>query len=171
MLFVGEDWAEDHHDVEIQDHDGRRLTTARIDEGVTGVARLHALIAAHAGDLDPDQVLIGIETDRGLWVAGAGRRPAIGCSRSTRARPPGFRERHSVSGAKSDSAECTCWLTWSARMPTSCAWWLVTVTWSRRSRCGPRAPDADLGAGPAGAAAARAAAGVLTPRPWSRSRT
>jgi hypothetical protein len=25
MLFVGDDWAEDHHDVEIQDENGKRL--------------------------------------------------------------------------------------------------------------------------------------------------
>ncbi len=52
--------------MEIQDHDGRRLVTARIEEGVAGIARLHALTAMHGGHLDPDQVLI--ETDRGLWV-------------------------------------------------------------------------------------------------------
>ena len=28
MLFVGDDWAEDHHDVEVQDEDGRRLARA-----------------------------------------------------------------------------------------------------------------------------------------------
>ena len=25
MLFVGDDWAQDHHDVEVQDESGRRL--------------------------------------------------------------------------------------------------------------------------------------------------
>jgi hypothetical protein len=25
LLFVGDDWAEDHHDVEVQDQTGRRL--------------------------------------------------------------------------------------------------------------------------------------------------
>jgi transposase len=104
VLFVGDDWAEDHHDVEIQDHDGRRLATARLDEGVAGVARLHALIAAHAGDGEPDQVLIGIETDRGLWVqalVAAGYRVfAVNPRQAAR-----FRGRHSVSGAKSDPAD------------------------------------------------------------------
>jgi transposase len=104
VLFVGDDWAEDHHDVEIQDHDGRRLVTARLDEGVTGVARLHTLIAEHVGDLDPDQVLIGIETDRGLWVqalVAAGYRVfAINPRQAAR-----FRERYVTSGAKSDTAD------------------------------------------------------------------
>ena len=25
MLFIGDDWAEDHHDVELEDEGGRRL--------------------------------------------------------------------------------------------------------------------------------------------------
>ncbi|MFE1265617.1 transposase, partial [Streptomyces albogriseolus] len=69
MLFVGDDWAEDHHDVEVQDASGRRLGAARLPEGVEGVAKLHALIARHGGEnLEPGQVVVGIETDRGPWV-------------------------------------------------------------------------------------------------------
>ena len=71
VLFVGNDWAEDHHDVEVMDAAGRRLGRAKLDEGVAGMARLHAMIGEH---LDPnvqddelaEQVKIGIETDRGL---------------------------------------------------------------------------------------------------------
>lgn len=71
MLFVGDDWAEDHHDVELQDEEGRRLGRARLPEGVAGVARLHELIGAHLGeDAGPEQVAVGIETDRGPRVAG-----------------------------------------------------------------------------------------------------
>ena len=47
VLFVGDDWAEDHHDVEVQDATGRRLGRARLPEGVAGIARLHELIGAH----------------------------------------------------------------------------------------------------------------------------
>ena len=69
MLFVGDDWAEDHHDVELQDEAGRRLARARLAEGVAGVTRLHELIGAHLGeDAGPGKVAIGIETDRGPWV-------------------------------------------------------------------------------------------------------
>ena len=50
MLFVGDDWAEDHHDVEVQDETGRRLGKARLPEGIVGVARLHELVARFAGD-------------------------------------------------------------------------------------------------------------------------
>jgi hypothetical protein len=49
LLFVGDDWAEDHHDVELQDPAGRRLGRARLPEGVVGIARLHKLVAAQWG--------------------------------------------------------------------------------------------------------------------------
>ena len=105
MLFVGDDWAEDHHDVEVQDGSGRRLAKARLPEGVAGMARLHALLGEHL-DVDDggDRVAIGIETDRGPWVralVAAGYRVfAVNPLQAAR-----FRERRSVSGAKSDSAD------------------------------------------------------------------
>ena len=49
MLFVGDDWAEDHHDVEVMDAAGRRLAKARLPEGVAGIARLHAMIGERIG--------------------------------------------------------------------------------------------------------------------------
>jgi hypothetical protein len=36
MLFVGDDWAEDHHDVDIVDEHGRRLAAKRLPEGLDG---------------------------------------------------------------------------------------------------------------------------------------
>ena len=54
MLFVGDDWAEDHHDVEVLDEDGRRLARARLPEGIAGLTRLHELIAEHLADDDVD---------------------------------------------------------------------------------------------------------------------
>ena len=70
-LFVGDDWAEDHHDVELMDAAGRVLAKKRLPEGVAGMARLHELIAQHAQDPDERgedaEVVIGIETDRGPW--------------------------------------------------------------------------------------------------------
>ncbi len=68
MLFVGDDWAEDHHDVEVMDASGRVLARARLPEAAAGMARLHAMIgeaSAAGGDV---QVTVGIETDRGLRV-------------------------------------------------------------------------------------------------------
>ena len=74
VLFVGDDRAEDHHDVEILDESGRRLAKARLPEGMTGMARLPELIAEHldedsisaeTGTLVEGEVMVGIETDRG----------------------------------------------------------------------------------------------------------
>jgi transposase len=105
MWFVGDDWAEDHHDVEVQDGTGRRLARARLPEGVAGIARLHELIAGVvAEEAEPGQVAIGIETDRGPWVAAlvaAGYRVfAINPRQVAR-----YRERHGTSGANSDAAD------------------------------------------------------------------
>jgi transposase len=109
---VGDDWAQDHHDVEIVDDQGRRLVRRRLPEGVEGIAGLHALIAASApgewADLDPaeaaSQVKVGIETDRGPWVQAliaAGYEVfAINPMSASR-----YRERHSTSGAKSDAGD------------------------------------------------------------------
>ena len=105
LLFVGNDWAEDHHDVELQDATGRRLAKARLPEGVVGIARLHAMIGEHLGEADePAEVVIGIETDRGPWVqalVAAGYQVyAVNPLQVAR-----YRERHGVSGAKSDSGD------------------------------------------------------------------
>src|SRR5436853_4459862 len=81
MPFVGDDWAEDRHDVEVVDQDGAVFARRRVPEGIEGIVELHALIAAHLpekwADLEPGQaqarvlaeVKVGIETDRGPWVA------------------------------------------------------------------------------------------------------
>jgi len=104
-LFVGDDWAEEHHDVELMDPAGRRLARARLPEGVTGMARLHAMIAAQLGEGVEDAVVkVGIETDRGPWaqalIAAGYEVFAVNPLQAAR-----YRERHSVSGAKSDKAD------------------------------------------------------------------
>ncbi len=105
MLFLGNDWAEAHHDIEVQDEAGRVLVRRRLPEGVAGLAELHGLIADHLGDDDePESVLVGIETDRGGWVqalAATGYQVyAINPMQVAR-----YRERHSTSGAKSDPGD------------------------------------------------------------------
>jgi transposase len=106
LLLVGDDWAEDHHDIELQDGSGRRLGRARLPEGVAGMARLHELIGEHVGDADEQaaQVIVGIETDRGPWVqaliAAGYQVYAVNPLQVAR-----FRERRSVSGAKSDAGD------------------------------------------------------------------
>ncbi|MGW2196356.1 hypothetical protein ACWCSH_28970 [Streptosporangium sp. NPDC001682] len=55
-LFVGDDWAEQHHDVELRDASGRRLAKARLPEGVAGMTRLHAMIAEQLDEAAEDGV-------------------------------------------------------------------------------------------------------------------
>ncbi len=101
-VFVGHDWAEAHHDVYVEDAAGRRLERARLPEGVEGVARFHALVAAHVED--PAEVVIATETDRGLFVGAlvaAGYRVLAVNPMSTSR----YRERHTTSGAKSDPGD------------------------------------------------------------------
>lgn len=112
MLFVGDDWAEEHHDIEVQDETGRVLAKKRLPEGLVGMVAFHELVGRHVpaswADLDPleaaGQVIVGIETDRGPWVAAmvaAGYRVfAINPTSAAR-----YRQRHSMSGAKSDSTD------------------------------------------------------------------
>ncbi len=112
MLFVGNDWAEDHHDVEIVDEQGRRLARRRLPEGLEGITRLHALIGQFCPDewaeLDPaeaaSRVKVGIETDRGQWVQAliAAGYEVFAINPMSVAR---YRERHSTSGAKSDAGD------------------------------------------------------------------
>ena len=102
MIFVGDDWAEDHHDVYLMDEAGKRLASRRLPEGLAGIRQLHELIAAHAEE--PDQVVIGIETDRGLWVGAltAAGYQVFAVNPLAVAR---YRDRHHVSGAKSDAGD------------------------------------------------------------------
>jgi len=102
MIFVGDDWAEQHHDVYLMDEAGRRLASRRLPEGLAGIRQLHELIAAHAEE--PDQAVIGIETDRGLWVAAliAAGYQLYAVNPLAVAR---YRDRHHVSGAKSDASD------------------------------------------------------------------
>ena len=105
-LFAGDDWAEDHHDVEVMDQAGKVLARKRLPEGAAGMAQLHALIGQFVPEDDTDgtEVVIGIETDRGPWVAAliaAGYTVyPVNPLQASR-----YRERHGVSGAKSDAGD------------------------------------------------------------------
>src|ERR1700716_404759 len=102
VIYVGDDWAEAHHDFCIIDEAGKVLGKRRVPEGLAGVSQLHALLAAHAEE--PAQVVIGIETDRGLFVKALGAAGyqvyAINPLAASR-----YRERHTTSGAKSDPGD------------------------------------------------------------------
>jgi transposase len=101
-VFVGHDWAEAHHDVFVEDGDGRRLGGGRFPEGVDGVARFHALVADHVEE--PADVVIATETDRGLFVAAmvAAGYTVLAVNPLSTSR---YRERLSTSGAKSDPGD------------------------------------------------------------------
>lgn len=101
-IFVGIDWAEQHHDVCLLDREGALLASRRIPDGLEGVALLHALLADHA--MAPQEVIVGIETDRGLLVGAL-----VGAGYSVFAINPlaasRYRERHTTSRAKSDRGD------------------------------------------------------------------
>ena len=72
LLFVGDDWAEDHHDVEVQDETGRVLGRAKLPEGVAGMARLHAMIGEQLGE---------DRARKRRWWSGSRPTAARGCRR------------------------------------------------------------------------------------------
>ena len=95
----------DHHDVELMNERGRVLARKRLPEGVAGMARLHELIGEQLGeDADDAEVVIGTGTDRGPWVAAlvAAGYVVYGVNPLQASR---YRERHGVSGAKSDRGD------------------------------------------------------------------
>ena len=116
MLFVGDDWAEDHHDVEIVDEAGKVLARRRLSEGLEGITRLHALVAEQMpddwSDLDPGEAAargkVGIETDRGSWV-GALVAADWRCFRSTRCPWPATGSGTRRLGRSPTPPTLTCW--------------------------------------------------------------
>lgn len=102
-VYCGIDWAEQHHDVALVDQDGQLIAKKRVAESVEGYAELVEMLAA-AGDSTEERIPVVIETPRGLLVAalrGSGRTVyAINPMAVAR-----YRERHAVSGKKSDHAD------------------------------------------------------------------
>ena len=84
------------------DESGTQLAARRLPEGLAGVGVLHGMIAEHTSD--PATVVVGVETDRGLWVGallGAGYQVyAINPMAVSR-----YRDRYRVGGAKSDRGD------------------------------------------------------------------
>jgi transposase len=102
-LYCGIDWAADHHDVAVVDDNGSVVARGRVGNDAAGFAQLLTLLA-QAGDTAESPILVGIETDRGPWVAAlraAGRAiyliNPLAASR--------YRARYAVSGAKSDATD------------------------------------------------------------------
>lgn len=99
MIYLGIDWAEDHHDICLLNEDGARLASGRVLDGVRGLRSIHEHVAAHAEDAST--VVVGIEIDRGLLVQGlvAAGYQVYGINPYAVSR---YRDRHAMSGAKSD---------------------------------------------------------------------
>ena len=102
MTFVGDDWAEAHHDIYLCDESGKKLAARRVPEGIGGIAVLHELVAVHADD--PGEVVVGIETDRGLWVQALVETGYVVYAINPRAASR-YRDRHTLSGVKSDPGD------------------------------------------------------------------
>jgi hypothetical protein len=92
-LFVGDDWAESNHDIELVDAAGRRMARARLPEGVAGMERLHSMIAEQIGEVgDQDvEVVVGKRHPGNTGRSRPRPRPAVGRrpggSRRPRRRP------------------------------------------------------------------------------------
>jgi hypothetical protein len=102
MIFVGVDWAEAHHDICVLDETGAVVSKKRIPDTLAGMSALHELLAKHADN--PEEVLVGIEKDRGLIVTAL-----VGARYQVWALNPmsvaRYRERHVTSGSKSDPGD------------------------------------------------------------------
>jgi transposase len=102
LLFVGLDWAETHHDVAVMAEGGHILAARRVPDGLAGLRLVHELLAGQVQD--PAEVVVGTETDRGLFVGAlvaAGYQVyAVNPLAVSR-----YRDRHQPSGAKSDAGD------------------------------------------------------------------
>ncbi|HYS29312.1 MAG TPA: IS110 family transposase [Candidatus Limnocylindria bacterium] len=99
MIFVGIDWSELQHEVEVMAASGQRLRSLRIVHGVEGLAKLQETISEFASE--PREVVVGVEADHGLLVnalVGSGYL-VYPINPLTAAR---YRDRHSLAGNKSD---------------------------------------------------------------------
>jgi len=66
MIYVGIDWADNHHDVAITDDSAETLSRFQISHDSSGFAKLHAQLATF--QQPSDQILVALETSRGLLV-------------------------------------------------------------------------------------------------------
>jgi len=105
MLYVGIDWASDHHDVCLTNDSAQTLAAFRIAHGSQGFERLHCVIKEHQPE--PQQVLVALETTRGLLIHDLLRSGyqvyAINPKAVSR-----YKDRYVVSKAKTDSLDASC---------------------------------------------------------------
>ena len=104
-LFVGDDWAEDHHDIEVMDEAGTVLAKRRLPGGAAGMTQVHELIGRFVPEDEQDaEVVTGIEAGRGAWVAALIAAGYVVFPVNPR-QASRYRERHGVSGAESDGGD------------------------------------------------------------------
>jgi len=102
-LYCGIDWASDHHDVAVVNDDGQVLARGRVGNNAAGFAQALTLLA-DAGDTANDPIPVGIETDRGLWIAALRETGRVIYPINPLAASR-YRARYAVSGAKSDATD------------------------------------------------------------------
>ncbi|WP_188113175.1 IS110 family transposase [Mycobacterium simiae] len=102
-MFCGIDWATEHHDVVVVDDEGRVVARGRVGNDAAGFAALLTLLA-EAGDSSAHPIPVGIETDRGLWVAALRETGRVIYPINPLAASR-YRARYAVSGAKSDTTD------------------------------------------------------------------
>jgi hypothetical protein len=102
-LYCGIDWASDHHDIAVVNDDGQVVARGRVGNDAAGFAQALTLLA-EAGDSAEHPIPVGIETDRGLWVAAlrATGRVIYPINPLAASR---YRARYALSGAKSDATD------------------------------------------------------------------
>ena len=66
MWYVGLDWADTHHDVEVLDEAGKRVGVRRFAHSQPGLNELKAFLLAIAAS--PDQLACIVETTHGLLI-------------------------------------------------------------------------------------------------------
>jgi transposase len=102
-LYCGIDWATEHHDVAVIDDDGRVVARGRVSNNAAGFAQLLTL-PAEAGDSAAHPISVGIETDRGPWLAALRETGRVIYPINPLAASR-YRARYAVSGAKSDATD------------------------------------------------------------------
>lgn len=102
VLYVGVDWADDHHDIYLTDEAASKLGAFRIGHDIAGVDELARRIAALGAA--PGAVQVAIERPDGLLVAALLERGYAVYPINPKAAER-YRERHGTSGAKDDARD------------------------------------------------------------------
>ena len=102
MIYVGIDWADDHHDVAITDDSATTFAQFQIAHDSTGFSMLHDKITDF--EKAPSSVLVAIETSRGLLVHELLRLGYVVYSINPKA-VNRYKDRYVLSKAKSDTID------------------------------------------------------------------